>query len=93
MTTPLVTMKWVRNGTAECAWTYWHMYEVYKAFDGSENYIAWCYVTDENGKMLHSVERFVADSLTLAKIWCEVFDKYRQAHVLEKQQDRYRIYE
>jgi hypothetical protein len=93
MTTPLVTMKWVRNGTAEYAWTYWHMYEVYKAFDGSGNYMAWCYVTDENGKMLHSVERFVAGSLTLAKVWCEVFDKYRQAHVLEKQQDRYRIYE
>jgi hypothetical protein len=69
------------------------MYEVYKAFDGSGNYMAWCYVTDENGKMLHSVERFVAGSLTLAKVWCEVFDKYRQAHVLEKQQDRYRIYE
>jgi hypothetical protein len=86
-------MKWASIGRAEYAWTYWHMYEIYKAHDDTPNYIAWCYVTDETGKMQHEVERFVAGSLTLAKIWCEMFDKYRQAHVLEKQQDRYRIYE
>ena len=86
-------MKWVSHGSAEYAWTYWHMYEVYKALDDTPNYIAWCYVTDENGKIQHEVERFVAGSLAIAKTWCWMFDKYRQAHVLEKQQDRYRIYQ
>ena len=85
-------MSWVYIDNAFYAWTSWHMYEIYKSRDNADKFVAWCYVTDEEGTTRYDVERHIADNLEEAKLWCDMYDKYRQAHVLEKQQSKYRIH-
>jgi hypothetical protein len=76
------------------AYTNGHMYEIYSTYadDGVCVYVAWCYTTTSDRVVEGTVERYETDSLRSAKAWCRKYDRKRQAHLLEKQQDRYRIY-
>ena len=77
------------------AYTEGHMYEIYHTYadDGVSVYVAWCYTTTSDRVVQGAVERYETDSLRSAKAWCRKYDSKRQAHLLEKQQDRYRIYD